>query len=142
MAKQGKSVKQAAAELGVKPAWVRAKIESGVISPARVGSKRNGRFGLTDADLSTLRSILHAAETADPSTDALARIERLESDRANLLAQVAWARAIAQEQQKALELERERARALSAEVDAQRDRVERLKALSVLDRVLGRHKRV
>jgi len=142
MAKQGMSVKQAAAELGVKPAWVRARIESGVVSPARIGSKRNGRFSLSDADLDALRTELRASSPEPGASDALARIERLESDRANLLAQVAWARAIAQEQQKALELERERAATLAAEIDAQRDRVERLKALSVLDRLLGRHKSI
>lgn len=142
MAKQGKSVKQAAAELGVKPAWIRKRIEAGVVSPARIGSKRNGRFSLSDADLDALRGELRDAKPATDMSDALARIEHLESDRANLLAQVAWARAIAQEQQKALELERNRAAALAAEIDTQRDRVERLKALSVLDRILGRHKRV
>ena len=38
----------------------------------------------------------------------LARFTQLEGERANLLAQVAWERAIAQEQQKALEAEHAR----------------------------------
>ena len=72
----------------------------------------------------------------------LARITELEADRTNLMAQVAWARGVAQEQQKALEAERERTRKLEADLEAQRARVEQLKALSTLDRLLGRHKRV
>lgn len=72
----------------------------------------------------------------------LARIGTLEADRTNLTAQVAWARAVAQEQQKALEVERERAAKLATDLEAQRDRVERLKALSALDRLLGRHKSI
>ena len=73
---------------------------------------------------------------------ALARISQLEADRTNLMAQVAWARGIAQEQQKALESERSRTEKLEAELAAQRLRVEQLKSLSALDRLLGRHKRV
>ena len=76
---------------------------------------------------------------AEPGT-SLARITRLEADRANLMAQVAWARGVAQEQQKALEVDRTRSEKLAADLEAQRARIERLKALSVLDRLLGRHK--
>ncbi len=76
-----------------------------------------------------------------PST-ALARITELESDRANLMAQVAWARGVAQEQHKALEVERSRSEKLAADLEAQRTRIEQLKALSLLDRLLGRHKEI
>lgn len=79
---------------------------------------------------------------ADSDTTALARIGQLEADRTNLMAQVAWARAVAQEQQKTLEVERQRAEKLAADLEAQRARIEQLKALSVLDRLLGRHKRI
>jgi hypothetical protein len=127
MARQGTSVKQAAEILGVQP--------------KRVGSKRNGRFVLSDAEIDMLRS-LTTADAAGTESSALARIERLEADRANLLAQVAWARAIAQEQQKALEFERERAEKIVAELGTQRERIEQLKALSAVDRLLGRHKRI
>lgn len=78
---------------------------------------------------------------AEPGT-ALARITQLEADRANLMAQVAWARGVAQEQQKALEVERTRSEKLAADLEAQRARIEQLKALSTLDRLLGRHKRI
>jgi hypothetical protein len=83
-----------------------------------------------------------AAPPADTEATALARITELEADRANLLAQVAWARGVAQEQQKALDAERERSEKLAADLEAQRSRIEELKALSVLDRLLGRHKRI
>lgn len=82
-----------------------------------------------------------AGTPATPET-ALARISQLETERANLMAQVAWARGVAQEQQKALEMERQRSEALAAELEAQRARVEALKALGPLDRLLGRHKRI
>lgn len=78
---------------------------------------------------------------AGPGT-ALARITELETERTNLMAQVAWARGVAQEQQKALEVERQRAEKLTAELETQRARVEALKALGPLDRLLGRHKRI
>ena len=80
-------------------------------------------------------------DAAAPET-SLARISQLEADRTNLMAQVAWARGVAQEQQKALEVERQRAEKLAAELEAQRTRVEQLKALTALDRLLGRHKRI
>ncbi|MDO8847349.1 MAG: hypothetical protein Q7W51_03035 [Coriobacteriia bacterium] len=80
-------------------------------------------------------------DAAAPET-SLARISQLESDRTNLMAQVAWARGVAQEQQKALEVERQRAEKLATELEAQRTRVEQLKALTALDRLLGRHKRI
>ncbi|MRS11986.1 MAG: hypothetical protein EG823_02810 [Actinobacteria bacterium] len=83
-----------------------------------------------------------ASQAATEETTALARISQLEADRTNLMAQVAWARGVAQEQQKALEVERQRSEKLAAELEIQRARVERLKALTLLDRVLGRHKSV
>lgn len=84
-----------------------------------------------------------AATTTDTgSGTALARISELEADRTNLMAQVAWARGVAQEQQKALEVERQRAEKLAADLEAQRTRIEALKALSLIDRLLGRHKRI
>ncbi|MDP2300478.1 MAG: hypothetical protein U1E08_07785 [Coriobacteriia bacterium] len=142
MAKQGMSVKQAAEALGATPKWVRRQIAASVITPARTGNKRNGRFLLTEADVETLRALKDNASSGSDDTTALARIERLEADRANLLAQVAWARAVAQEQQKALEFERERTGALTGELEAQRARVEQLKALGAVDRLLGRHKSI
>ena len=56
--------------------------------------------------------------------------------------QVAWERAISQEQQKALEAELARVEKLAADLETQRARVEALKALSAWDRVLGRHKAI
>lgn len=145
MAKSGISVRQAAEDLGVPAKWVRRHISAGTITPQREGGKSGGRFALTAAELVTLRERLSAKpRSGSPSTDttALARITQLEADRANLLAQVAWSRAIAQEQQKAVEVERERADRLAAEVETQRARVEALKALTVIDRALGRHKSI
>lgn len=81
------------------------------------------------------------ATTGAENTE-LARISQLEADRTNLMAQVAWAKGVAQEQQKALEAERERTTKLETELAEQRLRVEQLKALSAWDRFLGRHKRV
>jgi len=135
------SIRQAAEDLGVSARWIRAQIASGLISPARSGSKRNGRFVLRAADVETLEA--RAAD--DPSAGGvamLARFTQLESERANLLAQVAWERAIAQEQQKALEAEHARVAELAAELERQRVRVEALKALSAWDRVRGRHKKI
>lgn len=155
MSKQGVSVKQAAEELGTTAKWVRRHIADGTIAPKRQGSKRNGRFVLSDTDVEALRArVAAAAPAAEPAAGdppavddgggaiALARITQLEADRANLLAQVAWARAISTEQLKTLEAERERAATLAAELEAQRARVEALKSLSILDRILGRHKSV
>lgn len=79
---------------------------------------------------------------AGAESTELARINQLEADRTNLMAQVAWAKGIAQEQQKALEAERERTTKLEAELAEQRLRVEQLKSLSAWDRFLGRHKQV
>jgi hypothetical protein len=133
------SIKQAAEDLGVTARWIRMQITAEVISPARAGSKRNGRFVLTAADLETLEA--RAAEDPNAGDAAmLARFTQLEGERANLLAQVAWERAIAQEQQKALETEHERVAQLVADLEIQRVRVEQLKALSAWDRVRGRHK--
>lgn len=140
--RQNTGIKQVAEELGVSTKWVRRQIAAGLISPGRTGNKRNSRFVLTESDIEALR----VRRDAPPATgdagegSSLARIGQLEADRANLLAQVAWARAIAQEQAKTLESERERAIALAAEVESQRRRVEQLKALSAWDRVRGRHK--
>ena len=135
------SIKQAAEDLGVTARWIRAQIAAGVISPARTGSKRNGRFALTAEEVETLAT--RAAE--DPTSGGaamLARFTQLEGERANLLAQVAWERAIAQEQQKVLEAEHARVMELAAELELQRTRIEQLKALSAWDRVLGRHKAI
>jgi DNA-binding transcriptional MerR regulator len=135
------SIKQAAEDLGVTARWIRAQIAADLISPARAGSKRNGRFVLSAADV----EVLAARAAEDPSAGGaamLARFTQLEGERANLLAQVAWERAIAQEQQKALEAEHVRVAKLIEDLEAQRLRVEQLKALSAWDRVLGRHKSI
>ena len=143
MAKPGTSVRRAAGLLAVTPKWVRARIDEGAISPKRIGRGRNGRFAISDEDLDVLRGLAApAAETAPSGEDALARIGKLEADRANLLARLAWEHATAEATQRALDEERGRVEVLTAEVSAQRTRVEQLKALSVLDRVLGRHKGV
>lgn len=83
-----------------------------------------------------------APDVAAAPETGLARISQLETERTNLMAQVAWARGVAQEQQKALEVERQRAEKLAAELETQRARIEALKALGPLDRLLGRHKRI
>jgi len=146
LAKQAITVKRAGETLGVSAKWIRKQIAEGLITPTRQGKKQGGRFLLSDSEVEILR--LRAAErrgsVAGPASDAatLARVSRLEADRANLLAQVAWARAIVQEQQKALDAERDRSEKLATDLAAQHERVEALKALSVLDRVLGRHKSV
>ena len=135
------SIRRAAEELGVTARWIHAQIAAELISPPRSGSKRNGRFVLSAADVETLAA--RAAE--DPSAGGaamLARFTQLEGERANLLAQVAWERAIAQEQQKALEAEYARVTELVENLELQRLRVEQLKALSAWDRVLGRHKSI
>lgn len=91
------------------------------------------------------KAAAEAPGTGVPSSEtgtALARISELEADRTNLMAQVAWARGVAQEQQKALEVERQRSEKLAADLEAQRARIEALKALTLIDRLLGRHKRI
>lgn len=93
-------------------------------------------------DLSAIAKTAAAREEAASPGTGLARITQLETERTNLMAQVAWARGVAQEQQKALEVERQRAERLAAELETQRARVEALKALGPLDRLLGRHKRI
>jgi DNA-binding transcriptional MerR regulator len=139
MARQGTSVKRAAEQLGVTAKWIRDRIAEGAVSPERAGGGRNGRYALTDADLELLRSRA-AANTERPKRDVLAKIETLEAERANLLARLAWEHATARANEQALEQERRRVEALTAEVAAQRTRVEELKALSVFDRLVGRHK--
>ena len=135
------SAKRAAEELSVSSAWVRAQIAAGIVTPTRSSGKRNARYQLTEADVETLKDL--AAD--DPSAGGpavLARVSRLEAERANLLAQVAWERAIAQEQQKALEIELARTAKLAADLELQHARVEALKALSAWDRIRGRHKAI
>jgi capsule polysaccharide export protein KpsE/RkpR len=132
---------QAAEEIGVSTGWIRSHIAAGTVTPARSSEKRNARYVLSEADVESLR----AAAAEDPTaggTAALAVVSRLEAERANLLAQVAWERAIAQEQQKALEAELARTERLSAEIDLQHARIEALKALSAWDRLVGRHKAI
>lgn len=145
------TVREAAELLGVKPGWIRKRIASGVISPQRVGPKRKGRYVLTARDIQWLEQLaLQGSKAASRARNQLAlkrrdlleRIEQLESDRANLLAQVAWARAVSKEQQKALEHERSRVERLEAELAAERARIEALKALSAWDRLRGLHKRI
>lgn len=141
LVKQGTTLKQAAEIIGVTPKWIRRQIKAGIISPERVGNKRNGTFVLSQADVQTLQGFAGSNTGLDERT-ALARITQLESDRSDLLVQVAWARAIAQEQQKALETEQSRSEKLQAELETQRERIEQLKALSAFDRLLGRHKAI
>ena len=141
VAKPTASIKQVAEELGVSAKWIRRQIAEGLITPKRAGSKKNSRYLFSGSEVETLRA-RHAGEQGTGDTAVLARVSQLEADRSNLLAQVAWARAIAQEQQKALEAERTRSEQLAAELEVQRQRVEQLKALSAWDRVIGRHKSI
>ena len=122
---KGLSTAQAAEDLGVPVAWVRSQIAAGAVTPARSSDKPTARYILSDADIAALRAVAAADPTAG-GTAALARMSQLETERANLLAQVAW----------------ERTSQLAAELDRQRARVEALKALSAWDRVLGRHKAI
>jgi hypothetical protein len=139
MARQGTSVKKAAETLGVTPKWIRARIAEASVTPRRSGSGRNARFELTDAEVETMRGLAAAGEPA-PVGSELARIGTLETQRANLLARLAWERATSRSREEALQVERARVDRLLADLDLQRSRVEALKALSVVDRVLGRHK--
>lgn len=141
LVKQGTTPKQAAEIIGVTPKWIRRQIKAGIISPERVGNKRNGTFMLSEADIQTLQGFVGSNAGPDERT-ALARITQLESDRSDLLVQVAWARAIAQEQQKTLETEQNRSEKLQTELETQRARIEQLKALTAFDRLLGRHKAI
>lgn len=146
------TVREAAESLGVKPGWVRIRIADGVIQPVRAEGKGKKRYLLDADDLEVLRSWAQARTTRSSKSGrsvsaasaadahALARVVQLEEERSNLLAQVAWARALAQEQQKAIEHERERVQRLEAELRVQQSRIEALKALTVWDRLLGRHK--
>lgn len=139
MARRGTSVKRAAESLGVTPKWIRARIADSSVTPARTGRGRDARYILTDAEIETLRG-LAARSASDIRGDALARIDTLEAQRANLLARLAWERATAHAREEALHAERARVEQLMAEVAAQRARVEQLKALSLVDRLLGKHK--
>jgi DNA-binding transcriptional MerR regulator len=141
VAKPTASIKQVAEELGVSVKWIRRQIAEGLITPKRAGNRKNSRYLFSEAEVETLRA-RQAGEDGAGDTAALARISQLEADRSNLLAQVAWARAIAQEQQKTLEAERKRSDQLATELEMQRQRVEQLKALSAWDRVIGRHKAI
>jgi hypothetical protein len=137
----GVSMSKAAEELGVSVAWVRSQIASGTVSPARSSEKPNARYVLSEADIATLQTAA-ADDSSSGSSAALARVSQLEAERANLLAQVAWERAIAQGQQKALEQELARGERLAADLEIQRQRVEALKALSAWDRLRGKHKAI
>ena len=97
--------------------------------------RANRALALKVQELSAARSAL---EAAGEKSRRLAS----EAERANLLAQVAWERAIAQEQQKSLELELARTATLSAELERQQQRIEQLKALTAWDRLRGKHKSI
>jgi excisionase family DNA binding protein len=156
MAKQGMSVKEAAAYLGVTPSWIEDQIASGRIKPKKGRGKYSGKPYLSKADREKLgelwsRSPIPEVEPLSdmPSDDLppavstlLARYSDLEAERANLLAQIAWERALARERETALDLEQKRGEQLSADLEVQRRRVEALKALSTWDRMLGRHKSI
>lgn len=134
MAKQGKKSKKAKRPA---PAPL-VSLEKRSASGRKAKNKRAKEIPAAGTDIPQIP----ADEAADDATTALARIGQLEADRTNLMAQVAWARAVAQEQQKALDVERKRTERLEADLATQRERIERLKALSLVDRLLGRHKGV
>lgn len=136
MANSGKKAKKSTRTATAKPVSLKKRTAAKKSAPGKGPKSAVG--GAKTAELPQVTP----PETADSDTTALARIGQLEADRTNLMAQVAWARAVAQEQQKTLEAERVRSEKLAADLDAQRARIEQLKALSVLDRLLGRHKRI
>jgi hypothetical protein len=111
------------------------------VKPKKAGAKASGAK-LSSPKTATDTGIPQVEQPKVGGETALARISQLEADRTNLMAQVAWARGIASQQQKAPEGERDRTRKLEADLEAQRARIEQLKALTTLDRLLGRHKRI
>ena len=156
VAKRGMSVKEAATTLGVTTSWVEEQIAAGRVKPGKGRGKLSDRPYLSKRDIDTLRELWSRAPipeveplSAIPTDELppgvstlLARYSDLEAERANLLAQIAWERALAREREAALELEQKRNEQLAAELDAQRTRVEALKALSTWDRIRGRHKSI
>jgi len=156
MAKRGMSVKEAAAKLGVTTSWIEEQIAAGHVKPGRGRGKYSDRPYLSKNDVATLQhlwsrspipevepvSAIPADELPPAVSTLLARYSDLEAERANLLAQIAWERALARERETALDLEQKRNEQLAAELEAQRTRVEALKALSAWDRIRGRHKAI
>ena len=90
----------------------------------------------------TVFGALPSEELPPAVSTLLARYSDLQAERANLLAQVAWERALAREREAALDLEQKRNEQLAADLETQRQRVEALKALSAWDRIRGRHKKI
>ena len=155
MAKRGMSIKEAATYLGVTPSWIEEQIAAGHVKPGKGRGKLSGRPYLTKSDRDKLselwsRAPIPEVEAFGASTEELppavstllARYSDLQAERANLLAQVAWERALAREREAALDLEQKRSEQLAADLETQRQRVEALKALSAWDRVRGRHKKI
>jgi hypothetical protein len=141
MAKHGISVRRAAELLGVSAISVRAWIADGAITPQRARGGHSGPYAITDAEVEVLKA-LAVKTAAKADSGALARIGKLEAERANLLARLAWEHATGEASQHALEDERRRSEALATEVANQRTRVEQLKALSAWDHLRGRHKNI
>ena len=156
MAKRGMSIKETAESIGVTTSWVEEQIAAGHVRPTKGRGKYSGRPYLSKKDCDTLRALWSRAPipeveayTAIPTDELppavsalLARYSNLEAERANLLAQIAWERALAREREAALDLEQKRSEQLAVDLEAQRQRVEALKALSAWDRIRGRHKQI
>lgn len=156
MAKQIMTLKEVSTYLGVTTGWVKEQVAAGKVKPRKGRGKQAGRPVFSKKDRETLKELWSRAPIPEvesaPGIPAdelppavgtlLARYSDLEAERANLLAQIAWERALAREREKALELEQDRSRQLAEEVAVQRTRIEALKALSTWDRIRGRHKAI
>lgn len=126
------TVKEAAKQIGASVSWVRKQIRAGNLQPTLYVGKHGQQYGFTEADLDAARGLYHARKR---KTDALV-VHSEESERLQqAIAAIASAQATA-------ESERLRAERAEQSLATAQQRIESLKAMGVLDRLLGRHKRV
>ena len=130
----GYTLREAAVEVGASVSWLRGLIRRGTIDPAKVQGKHGPEYRLNDGDLEAARSAYPDKASRSAGT-RLARVEELQADYTRVLVEMSAERARA-------EAERERAERAEDALARERERVEALKSLGVVDRLLGRHKRV
>ena len=131
----GYTVADLRAITGASDAWVRKHLRRGTFGDVeQVQGKHGKQYRFTQAQVDL-------AETLFTGGTAPAK-ERAAASRTELTALVVRAKAEAEKWEAIADERASRVQALEAQARADRERIERLLSLTVVDRLLGRHKKV